>query len=273
VAPSRTPRQPGQHDRSQASRAARSPRQGALYVAARAPRPGFAKSRLGRAIGHPAAVTLYGAFLRDLGRRFSVAPFAVGWYITPDDGWPEIAPLVAGTGQDGPVIAQPDGDWTERQRALFAGAAARGEQRTVLVASDSPHLEVETVAEAFRRLDHDDLVLGPTDDGGYYLIGMRAAPERRPWDVLTGVRMSTGTVLDELCGRAGRLGLRAGLLPPTFDIDEVGDLDRLVPLALHRNDLLATRVALARCGLLAPAAEGAPSPAAEPVATVSGGRP
>jgi hypothetical protein len=52
----------------------------ALYIIAKAPRVGFAKTRLGRVIGHEAAVTLYKAFLRDLGARFADAPFECGWY-------------------------------------------------------------------------------------------------------------------------------------------------------------------------------------------------
>src|SRR5688572_26357191 len=107
----------------------------ALYIAARAPRPGFTKSRLGRAIGQLQAATLYAAFLRDLATRFAHAPIPVGWYVTPGDAWPELAPLVEHTGMSGPVIPQGAGDWTERQAALFAGAAARGEARTVLIAS------------------------------------------------------------------------------------------------------------------------------------------
>ena len=52
------------------------------------------------------------------------------------------------------------------------------------------------------------MVLGPTFDGGYYLIGMRRPWRRRPWDVLSGIAMSTGTVLDEILGRAGVLGFQ-----------------------------------------------------------------
>jgi hypothetical protein len=91
-----------------------------LHIAARAPRPGFAKSRLGRTIGHLAAVELYAAFLRDLASRFNSTPFPVGWYITPDDAWPELAPLVAGVGPRGPVTVQCEGS------AVHASAANAG---------------------------------------------------------------------------------------------------------------------------------------------------
>ena len=228
-----------------------------LYVAARAPRPGFTKSRLGRVIGQERAAALYGAFVQDLAKRLETAPFAVGWYVTPDDAWIDLAPLmpIAHEPRENPrsILVQPPGDWTERQRAPFATAPGHHERRTILIASDSPQLDVDLIGEAFDRLSREDLVLGPTDDGGYHLIGVRLARHPTaacPWDVLSDVRMSTGTVLDEILTRATRLGLRSSLLPSTFDVDEAEDLDRLIPLALARDDLAATRAALARLGLL-----------------------
>jgi rSAM/selenodomain-associated transferase 1 len=214
----------------------------ALWVIARAPRVGFAKTRLGRTIGHERAIILYRAFLRDLAGRFARSPFAPGWYVTPPDAWSEISPL---TGEPGRVLFQGDGDLTERQRELFLGSVSRGEQRTVLIASDSPHLTVEVVEEAFRLLDRQDLVFGPTYDGGYYLIGMRGYH-----DVLKGTLMSMGTELDGIIARARLLELSVGLLEPTFDVDVVEDLKHLRPLALERPDLAATRDALESVGLL-----------------------
>ena len=210
---------------------------GVLYVAAKAPRPGLCKTRLARTIGDDAALTLYRAFLADLASRFAGAPFPLGWYVAPPDGWSELAQVV---GPCARVVFQGDGDWTARQRALFAGAAARGESRLVLVASDSPQLPVAAVQAAFAALDANDLVFGPTHDGGYYLVGMRGFH-----DVLSGVRMSTGTVLDELLARADALGLKVSLVETLFDVDEVADLAPLARLAEERDDLPATRAALA----------------------------
>ncbi len=214
----------------------------ALYIIARAPRVGFAKTRLGRTIGHEKAVSLYRAFLKDLAARFSDSSFPPGWYVTPPDAWPEIALLV---GESERVILQGDGDLTERQRELFREARSRGEERVVLIASDSPHLGAEVVEEAFRRLESEDLVFGPTFDGGYYLIGMRGYH-----DVLDGVPMSVGTELDGIMNRARRAGLSVGLLETTFDIDVAEDLQHLRPLALTRTDLTATREALESLGLM-----------------------
>jgi glycosyltransferase A (GT-A) superfamily protein (DUF2064 family) len=234
-----------------------------LYVAARAPRSGFAKTRLGQAIGDEQATLLYTAFLSDLAGRLDGFPFTVGWYVTPRDAWDDLAPLIAtsvgdgtSTALPGPVLVQGRGDWATRQQALFREAPARGESRTILIASDSPHLDVNAVVEAFGLLDGHDLVLGPTLDGGYYLIGMRG-----PWEVLAGVEMSTRTVLAEIVERAERLGLAVTFVQPTFDVDEADDLARLAEVVRHRDDLPATRAALELLGRLAPNGHAAPSTA------------
>jgi uncharacterized protein len=214
-----------------------------LYIAAKAPRAGLAKTRLGNSIGHESAVTLYKAFLQDLAARFAGAPFGCGWYVTPPDAWPEISSLVAARGK-ARVLLQGEGDWTKRQRELFYGAAERGEDKVVLTASDSPHLAVEVVARAFGELDRHDLVFGPTYDGGYYLIGMRGYH-----DVLHDVEMGTDTVMDEIYARTERAGLSVGSVETTFDVDEVEDLEYLRRLVATRPDLAATRAVLETLGL------------------------
>lgn len=214
-----------------------------LYIAAKAPRAGFVKTRLAAAIGEPEAAILYGAFLHDLAARFARAKFPVGWYVTPADAWRELEPLVGGPGRVSPVLVQDHGTWTERQRELFRRAPARGEERIVLVSSDSPQLRVETVDAAFRGLETSDIVIGPTHDGGYYLLGMRG------WhDVLDGVAMSTPTVVEEILGRARAGGLSATTLEATFDVDEHRDLTPLASLARSRPDLEATWAVLESLG-------------------------
>lgn len=224
-----------------------------LFIAARAPRPGFTKTRLGRVVGHQAAAAIYRAFLTDLANRFANVSFDVGWYVTPPNAWPEILDCLRQSPPSSTIIPQPDGDWTTRQRALFTGMPARNEDRTILIASDSPHLPVEHVSRAFDVLTERDLVFGPVHDGGYYLIGMRTP---RAADVLAGVPMSNGGVLCRLLDRAGALGLSVGLVEATFDIDEFEDLEQLGAPAIDGSELAATLQALTALGLLAIA--GAP---------------
>ena len=215
----------------------------ALYIIAKAPRAGLAKTRLGRGIGDAAAIVLYEAFLRDLAARFADAPFECGWYVTPHDAWDDISPLV--DRGETKVLLQGEGDLGERQRELFRGAAARGEERVVLIASDSPQLTVGVVQRAFHELGRHDLVFGPTHDGGYYLIGMRGFV-----DVFRGVPMSVGTELEAVVAAARLAGLSVGRVETTFDIDVAEDLEHLRPLVEHRPDLAATRGALEELGLL-----------------------
>lgn len=216
-----------------------------LYIAAKAPRIGVAKTRLGRVLGAAEAVDLYRAFLVDIGSRFAAAPFPVSWFVTPADAWSELASIVGSHARDQQVLVQGAGDWTERQRQLFRGAAERGDEQAILIASDSPHTTVDIVAEAFRILEQHDVVIGPVYDGGYYLLGMRG------WhDILRGIPMSTATVVEAITERAHELGLTVGQVETTFDIDEVTDLPHLQRLALARDDLPATRAALARLGLV-----------------------
>ncbi|MGH7919592.1 MAG: TIGR04282 family arsenosugar biosynthesis glycosyltransferase [Candidatus Dormibacteraceae bacterium] len=206
-----------------------------LFIAAKAPRPGLAKTRLGDGIGHRRATALYAAFLTDLGARFD----RVSWYVTPAGAWREIAPLVRPS-RGTTVHLQPEGDWNERQRHLLRAATGKGDQRVVLLASDSPHLTRDYVEDAFAALTEHDLVLGPTRDGGYALIGLRH------WhDVLSGVTMSGGDVLEGILARAGALDLRVFLLPTSFDVDEAGDLEQLRREVRGRRDLPATAAALA----------------------------
>ena len=216
-----------------------------LYIAVKAPRAGFAKTRLARAIGTDAAIGLYRGFLLDLSARLTAAGLPIGWFITPDDAWLEIAPLVH-RHRDIPVIlGQGDGDWTERQQRLFRGMSERREDRVLLMSSDSPHIDAAILSDAFTKLDDNDVVIGPVTDGGYYVVGMRASH-----DVLAGVTMSTETVFEQIRSNAQSQGLSVGILQETFDIDEGDDLRWLMPLAERAHDLKETRRALDKFGLL-----------------------
>lgn len=211
-----------------------------LHIAAKAPRPGLAKTRLADGVGVAEALGLYRAFLSDLADRFTGGPLPLAWYVTPADAWRDLAPLVRRPGHPLVMRSQPDGDWAERQDALFRGAAARGEDRTILIAADSPQLPRGEAAGALRELDRHDVVLTPTHDGGYALIGMRGHH-----DVLRGIEMGTGAVLDGILRRAASRGLRVARRDAVFDVDEARDLASLERALEGRDDMPATAAALA----------------------------
>lgn len=118
----------------------------------------------------------------------------------------------------------------DRMAAAFTGAFASGARRVVIFGSDSPTLPERIPQQAFDALHDSDLVLGPTEDGGYYLIGCR----RFDPHLFQSVEWSTPRTLQQTLANAERLGLRTTVLQRWFDLDEWKDVERL--LAAARQD-------------------------------------
>ncbi len=203
-----------------------------LLIAARDPVPGQTKTRLGAVIGMEAAAHLYHGFLTDLAERFTPGTdsragdggYDLGWAFSPPTC--DFRAVIAALAGPPPATVQfvpQDGDtWGARQLNLLRWGHDHGYARTVLIASDSPHLSADVPRDAFAALVDHDVALGRVLDGGYYLIGVRGFH-----DVISDVPMSTNSAADALAARAARLGLRLAELPPTFDIDESADLVHL----------------------------------------------
>jgi glycosyltransferase A (GT-A) superfamily protein (DUF2064 family) len=225
-----------------------------LIIVARQPVPGQVKTRLGRTIGMERAAQLYTAFLEDIATHFAPSTvgtrFRVAWSHTPEsvsfpDALSHLAPKPFP--RDMLFLSQQGSDWGARQVNLLRRACRRGYDKIVLMASDSPHVCVATVDEAFASLDLADLVLGRVRDGGYYLIGVRGFH-----DPISGVPMSVGAVADGIIMNARRLGLRSAEIAPTFDIDVEADLNLLIDELRPAGHLApATWAALKRLGLRA----------------------
>jgi uncharacterized protein len=188
-----------------------------IVIFARAPKLGEVKTRLAKAVGDERALALYEAFLDDtcaltqgLGARRVIA-------VAGDVDHPRIAHLAKS--QRLAVEPQGDGDLGERMARAIAAHVATGP--VVLVGSDAPTLPRAHVHQALDELMAHDVVLGPSDDGGYYLIGARVAvPE-----LFTNMRWSTGDVLATTLARLG--GRSHALLPAWHDVDSAEDLERL----------------------------------------------
>lgn len=115
----------------------------------------------------------------------------------------------------GPLLTrQSDGDLGARMKGAFDSAFRSGCKRVVLHGADIPGLDPSHLHEAFRALHEVDLVLGPSTDGGYWLIGLRV-----PADLFEEMTWSVETVLQETLQRAGKKGLSTHLLPALTDID------------------------------------------------------
>lgn len=209
---------------------------------AKHPAVGRVKTRLAAAFGAAAACTLYRAFVEDLAARLARLPYPVTWaYWPPDAPFAALLPAARCRPQEG-------ADLGARMAHALTATFAAGPGPVLVIGADVPHVPDAALGEADEALGQGvDCVLGPALDGGYYLIGVRAAQPA----LFTGIAWGGPTVLAETRARAAGMGLRTHLLPPTFDVDEPADVERLAallarePLALPR-----TRAVLAR--LLAP---------------------
>jgi rSAM/selenodomain-associated transferase 1 len=189
---------------------------------AKAPRPGEVKTRLCPPLGAGEAAALYRCFLLDKIEAVQALAHAQPTVAySPADARDDFEALAPGL----LLVPQQGGDLGARLHGTLATLLEAGHRAAIAVDSDTPTLPHEYMQEAVDALvgPGPDLVLGPTEDGGYYLIGMRVA---RP-ELFTGVPWSTATVFDETCRRAHAGGLRVARLPTWFDIDTPDDLHRL----------------------------------------------
>jgi hypothetical protein len=175
------------------------------------------KTRLARAIGAERACALYQAFLRDLDERFTGGRRVLIWAFHPPDS--NFAACVRAGAR---CVPQGGDGLGERMYNCFRGLCADGFDKVILIGADAPHLRDQWLDEAEAALDSADIVLGPTDDGGYYLVAMR-----QPHDLFGGIAMSTARVLADTLAKAHAAGLSVHLLARTFDVDEADDLSRL----------------------------------------------
>jgi rSAM/selenodomain-associated transferase 1 len=203
-----------------------------LAIVAKYPHPGQVKTRLGAGIGHASAAALYRAFLSDLAERFSSPGrdhgFTLSWACAPGPG--QLQEIV---GADARVLAQRGIDFADRLYYLAVDMESLRVRRLVIMSSDSPHLATVLVRDAFLAIHPGQVVLGPAEDGGYYLIGFDVTSGVP--DLFRGIQMSTPHVLRETMARAAALNFSVCLLPATYDIDEVSDLERLAKELAERR--------------------------------------
>lgn len=220
--------------------------QPAILVVAKAPRPGFAKTRLAPLLGDDGCARLQAALIARAG-RWAVASGRAFVAFTPDDGRDEVAALLP---DDVELFAQRDGHLGERLAHAFAHVCSLHDGPVLLVGTDQPTLAAHHVAAALDDLrDGVDVTFGPATDGGYYLLGARAshpalfAIDPAAWGGPTVFERSLRSVLEA--------GLGAGWLRSERDLDEPADARALLADPCAPADIVA-------------ALRGASQPAARP---------
>lgn len=214
-----------------------------IILMAKAPRAGRVKTRLCPPLSPSGAAALYHCFLRDsiaLVRSVTGARPVVAY--APRRARRFFAAQCPGFR----LVPQRGPDLGARLAGAFATVFADGPPAALAVGADTPTLPAALVRRALALLadGRRDVVLGPSADGGYYLIGLRAA---RP-ELFAGVPWGTSAVLAETLRRAADAELRVACLPPWSDVDTPSDLALMAAMlrrgrvrAPHTSRFLARR--------------------------------
>ncbi|MGB8066046.1 MAG: TIGR04282 family arsenosugar biosynthesis glycosyltransferase [Candidatus Sulfotelmatobacter sp.] len=216
-----------------------------LVIMAKAPKPGAVKTRLAPSLSPDAVIDFYRCLLDDtlaLARSLDDVEVAI---MCPESDVNEMARLSRSeaSGNETSVVAQKgeglaagltsvfahfaldhqseDRQTEDRQRENHPRDAHR--RRVIAFNSDSPHLPRSVLEGAFETLVAHDLVVGPTHDGGYYLVGAKASHPT----LFAHDGMGTSSALERLLSRARALELAVGFAEPFYDIDVADDLTRL----------------------------------------------
>jgi rSAM/selenodomain-associated transferase 1 len=194
----------------------------ALIVVGKAPLAGSAKTRLVPPLSAADAADLYRGFLLDTLDLAASLDWERISLVHPRGDGPPLATLLAGTRVD--LLEQPGAGLGEALAYAFERHFAEGYETAILIGSDNPTLPAHPVRAALRSLHAGaDLALGPTLDGGYYLIGMH----KPHLDMFTGIDWSTPRVYRQTLERARTLRLQVHSVAVWYDVDEPADLDRL----------------------------------------------
>ena len=191
-----------------------------LVIMAKAPRPGAVKTRLAPSLSPEAVTDFYRCLLQDtlaLARSLGDVEVAI---MCPDSDVNGLAQLA---GSDVSVVAQRGDGLAAGLTSVFAHFIEGPQRRIIAFNSDSPHLPRSVLEDAFEMLAAHDVVVGPTHDGGYYLVGAKASHPT----LFAGDGMGTSSAMERLLSRARALELSVGFADPFYDIDVADDLTRL----------------------------------------------
>jgi len=196
----------------------------ALLIFCRAPRLGAVKTRLAATLGAPLTLQLYRAMLRDcfaLGRALAPDAATAACY-TPADAFAGESEL--GAQWSGARWPQRGGDLGARMLNALRDVRAQGFERAIIIGSDAPDLPLDYLRAAFALLRENDVVVGPSLDGGFVLIG---AARPVPDAIFDGIIWSRADVCARLQRNLRAQNLKFARLESWRDVDELADLQAL----------------------------------------------
>jgi uncharacterized protein len=201
-----------------------------LALFAKQPRAGCVKTRLAAASSAIWAATVAEGFLLDLVDRFAATAAERFLVFAPADAEEYFGNTAGGRYR---ICPQSSGDLGARLASFIQDHLRTGRERIVILGADSPTLPLAIVEQAFEELKTADVVLGPAQDGGYYLLGCT----RRLPPIFAGVAWSGPRVLADTIAHLPDPDWRVALLPPWYDVDTLADWHML------RGHVLAMRQA------------------------------
>ncbi len=188
----------------------------------RSPERGKVKTRLAEGVGEEIALELYKAFILDTLDLLSILDIDIIISLH-SDGDPEVLDSLL---KDNYLIFKQTGsDLGERQFNSLNEAINMGYEKAIVMVADCPDIESDFILGAIVSLDHGDAVIGPCEDGGYYLLGMKK--DTLNPHIFDGVEWGTESVLGSIRSNSRRLGITLFELPLWYDVDTRKDLQRL----------------------------------------------
>jgi rSAM/selenodomain-associated transferase 1 len=207
-----------------------------IIVFVKAPVLGMVKTRLAQRLADHVVVALYRSFVLDTLKTVACCNQPVRVFFTPPGARSELQQWLGGRLD---YCAQEGEGLGEKMAAAFETSFAAGYRRVVLIGTDFPDLPSRIVADALDTLRSKDVVLGPANDGGYYLIGLNL--DTFSPDLFRGIAWSTDQVFDLTVSRCRDAGLTVHTLPQWRDVDTFEDLaDLAVSLSEDRTRAVHT---------------------------------
>ena len=184
------------------------------------------KTRLAKDLGDEEAARVYSEIARDIISRVAAAPnYQTAVFYDPPEKKDEVASWLGDIAQNGAdFLFQQEGEILgDRISNAFKRVFSSGAERAVIIGTDCVGVTAEMIRETFSELTEYDAVIGPAEDGGYYLLGLsRFIPE-----LFLDIEWSTERVFEQTLERVTSLGLKYELLETLSDVDNINDLQRL----------------------------------------------
>ncbi len=192
-----------------------------LIIFAKSPIPGKVKTRLTPYITPTEAAELYKAFIADIicnAHKLRCEQITIAY--TPANAETAFHGIC---GQSVSYIPQKGDDLGERMKNAFKHSFNKGSTRTVIIGTDSPTLPLSYIQNAFDALKEVPITIGPTFDGGYYLIGLTEQNDV----IFDGIDWSTSKVFGQTLTKIQAINKQLYVLPPWYDVDTLDDLEFL----------------------------------------------